>query len=106
MKCRKETGILLSSLDLRGFVRLCDHKFCQSCFRKENANTTINTNNTFSCPFCHASFYENMKSMDEAVLIGEAATLNNHIYLNYRRQRILCLQKKFLYILLKSMIWL
>ena len=32
-----------------------------------------------TCPCCHIPFYENSKSIDEAILIGEAATLFNHI---------------------------
>ena len=80
MKCRAESEILLSSIAHSGvFIGLCDHKCCQSCFRRENMNIIISTNNTFNCPCCHSPFYKNMISIDEAILVGEAATIRTHI---------------------------
>ena len=72
MKCQDESGIVLSagSSYING---LCAHKFCQSCFRKENRFPLIN-----NCPCCHKSFYD-IERIEEAVLFGEAATLSNHI---------------------------
>ena len=71
MKCREESDILLGS---RSGDR-CSHKFCQSCFRKEHI--ALNITNTFTCPCCHAPFHYNMRSIEEAILIGEAATIRN-----------------------------
>ena len=41
--------------------------------------------NPFTCPCCHASFYYDMESVDEAVLIGEATTFTNCIDLHMSR---------------------
>ena len=76
-KCRNESGILMSSHRILG--GLCDHSFCQSCFKKENMNFASGLAHAITCPCCHIPFYENTKSIDEAILIGEAATLFNHI---------------------------
>ena len=78
MKCREESDILLIYRTLSGRIFVnCDHKFCQSCLRKENGNSTSSISHTFTCPCCHAPFHDNMQSIDEAILIGEAATLRN-----------------------------
>ena len=80
MKCRNESDILLSSCTvLNQTYGLCSHKFCQNCFRTENTNITINSTVFFKCPCCRSPFYENMVSIDEAILIGEAATMRLHI---------------------------
>ena len=79
MKCREENNLLLSSSDISPDIRGCDHKFCQSCFRKENRTIAIGTNHTFSCPCCHVPLYANMQSIDEAILIGEAVTMRIHL---------------------------
>ena len=73
MKCRVDSAILLSPC--YGVTGLCDHKFCQSCFRKENIELAYSLTHTFKCPCCHSPFYDNMHSIDEAILIGEASTL-------------------------------
>ena len=78
MNCRAERDILMCSSTL--FAGFCDHKFCQSCFRKENTNVTTSSNHTFTCPHCHAPFYENILSIDEATIIGEAVTMRTHIF--------------------------
>ena len=79
MKCQEKDDIILSSCTYTGYIgRFCDHTFCQSCFRKENIASTLSYQ--FTCPFCHFLFYGDMQSFDEAILIGEAATLRNHIY--------------------------
>ena len=76
MKCREESAILLSSSNRSGRgVGNCNHKFCQSCFRIENTNSAIVANHNFACPCCHIPFYENMQSIDEAVLLGEADSI-------------------------------
>ena len=81
MKCGVKCNILLSSLDPRGgIMERCDHKFCQSCFRSENMGRGSSSNHIFNCPCCHAPFCENMLSIDEAILIAEAATLSNYVY--------------------------
>ena len=80
MKCIEERDILLSSCTLLGgVVGLCCHKFCQRCFKIENADLTSSLSYSFKCPCCHTLFYENMSSIDEAILIGEAATISTHI---------------------------
>ena len=80
MNCREERDILMSCCNLlAGVVGLCDHRFCQSCFRKENADLTPSLSYIFRCPCCHTSFYDNMSSIDEAILLGEAATISAHI---------------------------
>ena len=78
MKCREDGDLLLSSYNDYG--GLCDHKFCQSCFRKENSNIANTTSYIFTCPCCHAIFHHNIQSIDEGILIGEATTLRNHKY--------------------------
>ena len=81
MKCGVKCNNLLSSLDPRGgVIERCDHKFCQSCFRSENMGRGSSSNHIFNCPCCHAPFCENMLSIDEAILIAEAATLSNYVY--------------------------
>ena len=81
MKCREERDILMSSCSQLDYVfGCCDHKFCESCFRKENTNLSSSRSNyTCNCPCCHSLFYENTKSIDEAILIGEAFTIRTHI---------------------------
>ena len=77
MKCQEERAILLSSCTIFDEVfGFCHHKFCQKCFRVENINTT----NTFYCPCCQVSLSDNMLLIDEALLIGEAATMRSFIY--------------------------
>ena len=82
MKCREENDILMSSCSHFGVVvGDCDHKFCQNCFRLENISTNVIINtSSFNCPCCSTVFYSNMRSIEEAVHIGEAATLS--IYLS------------------------
>ena len=77
MKCQEERGILMSANRPN---RLCDHKFCQICFRKENADLACGPTYTFKCAYCNIPFYENMQSIDEAVIVGEAATIRTHIF--------------------------
>ena len=77
MKCREEGAILMSTCaPFCGVIGPCHHKFCESCFRIENPVGTICT---FSCPCCHAAFFENLQSIDEAILIGEALTMTAYI---------------------------
>ena len=83
MKCIDHNDILLSSSTRsNGFIGLCDHTFCQSCFRKENSKSASKPTYKFTCPCCHARFYGNMQSIDEAILIGEAVTLRTYINFN------------------------
>ena len=80
MKCRVESAILMSCRSyFGGVIGHCTHKFCQSCFRKENTGLDACLPLTLTCPCCHGLFYENILSIDEAILIGEAATLSIHI---------------------------
>ena len=74
MKCQEECDLLLSSTspDLNGN---CTHKYCQSCFRTENINIAAERIYVFKCPCCHASFYSHIRSIEEAILIGEASTI-------------------------------
>ena len=81
MKCRVYNDTLMSSRKPSGFSEFCDHKFCQSCFRKENANSAafVRVNYTFRCPCCLSLYYSNMRSIDEAILLGEVATIRTLI---------------------------
>ena len=80
MKCREESDLLLSSwAHTGGVIRFCKHKFCQSCFRTEINDFASRQTYKFTCPCCHSAFYNNLESIDEAIFIGEAATLSAHI---------------------------
>ena len=87
MKFRQQSDILMSSCTQSGGIDgFCNHKCCQSCFKKENMESalTSSTNYKFTCPCCHASFYKSMQSIDEAttldgILIGEATTLIKYV---------------------------
>ena len=79
MKCRVESTILLSA-SFGEVFGCCDHKFCQSCFRKANEELSFNLNCIFKCSCCRSPFYGNIPTMDEAILIGEAATIRDHIF--------------------------
>ena len=76
MKYRDEEDIILSSYNMNG--DRCSHKFCQSCFRKENTVIEKITPYNVTCPCCHAVFRYNIQSIDEAILIGEATTISTH----------------------------
>lgn len=57
MKCGEESTILLSSLAaFFEITDLCDHKFCESCFKKENTDLAKIETYTFSCPCCPPYF--------------------------------------------------
>ena len=66
---------MLSYCTSTGNVVGCNHKFCEKCFRLVNKDLISNLKYTFNCPCCHASLFVDMKSIEEAVLIGEAATI-------------------------------
>ena len=87
MKCRTENDILMSSQgpSSRIINNYCSHKFCQSCFIKENKDLDSSTTYRFTCPLCHAPFYENLPSIDEAILIGEAANMFSHLLPHLQR---------------------
>ena len=68
-----ENDILLSA-GSSYIIGLCDHKFCQSCFRQKNRFPFI-----FDCPCCRIFIYDRSESIDEAILLGEVATLSNYI---------------------------
>ena len=78
MSCGEEDDILMSRCTYS--EGMCEHKFCQSCFRKENAGLDTSLDPIFNCACCHTIFYEKMKYIDEAIIIGKAATLRFHIY--------------------------
>ena len=52
-------------------------------------NIANSTYYAFKCPCCDTLFYENMRSIDEAILIGEAvlSVLMSHLIYYYRRLR-------------------
>ena len=76
MKCRKDTSLLMSSnVSSSGVGGYCNHKFCQSCFRNDNISLVNKASLACNCPCCYAPFYGHILSFEEAVLIGEAATL-------------------------------
>ena len=80
MKCRRKGSILSRTFTPRAQdIGRCGHKFCQRCFRKENTNLAYSKSYTYHCPCCHAQFYDNMQSIDEGILIGEAVTLYNQV---------------------------
>ena len=77
MKCAVESYVLLNShAGFAGVDGQCIHKFCQSCFRNENAN---HSTSKFTCPCCYTVFYENINSIDEAIIIGKALTMRFHL---------------------------
>ena len=76
MKCREKSDILLSPHPAFRVNESCAHIFCQRCFKKENETST---NHAFKCPCCHMLVYENIQSIDEAILLGEASTLSDYI---------------------------
>ena len=81
LRCLQESDILLSSHPIfGGDIGLCYHKFCQSCFIKENKEFNLSTSCIFKCPCCHLPFYDYIQSIDEAILIGEAITLSVYLY--------------------------
>ena len=80
MKCQEETDILMSAFSQPELIGLCVHKFCQNCFRKENINSATSLTHTFTCPCCNSRFYKDIISIDEAILIGEAAGMRADIY--------------------------
>ena len=78
MKCRVESDILLSSCSpADGVLGNFSHKCCQSCHRKENSR--MSTNHKFTCALCHGPFHDNILSIDEAILFGEALNIRAHI---------------------------
>ena len=77
MKCREENDILMSSSCPTRVIGLCNHKFCQSCFR--NHHSTQSLAFSLECPCCSSLYYNDMQSIDEAILIGEAVTIIIHI---------------------------
>ena len=80
MKCGEEFDILLSFH--AGFVNNngnCFHEFCQSCFRIENSELAFSITHKFTCPCCQTYLYEDMQSVDEAIIIGEALMMRNHL---------------------------
>ena len=90
MKCRVESDILLSSHTLFDeVIGLCDHVFCQRCFRLENIdyNLYAGANYIIKCPCCHTSVYKEAKSIEESILIGEATAIRTHIPLFLQLQR-------------------
>ena len=81
LRCLEQSDILMSSHPtFGGDIGLCDHKFCQSCFRKENKDFNLSTSYICKCPCCHLQFYDYIQSIDEAFLIGEAITMSVYLY--------------------------
>ena len=80
MKCQDKSTILLCAFTHSGVVGLCSHKFCRTCFLKANTGSALSPTYTFICPCCHILLYQNMRLIDEAILIGEAATLSVYIF--------------------------
>ena len=78
MKCLAANVPLLCTCTHSGVIGLCTHKFCQSCFQQWNRG--LHLNNTFTCPCCHIPLYQNVLSIEEAILIGEAATLSVYLF--------------------------
>ena len=88
MSCREDNDILLSKCTRPGVSGCCDHKICKSCFRKENSYIASTSIHPFTCPCCHAVYFYDMQSVDEAVLIGEATNLTSCIDLHMTRDVI------------------
>ena len=78
MKCRVESDILLSAR-FGEAMGSCSHKFCQSCFRKENDDLASSSTHSFNCPCCFTPYYENIQTIDEAIQVGEAATISVYL---------------------------
>ena len=80
MKCREKSAILLCTCTHSSVIGLCTHKFCQTCFRQANTGLALSPTFKFICPCCHIPLYQNMRSIEEAILIGEAATLSVYLF--------------------------
>ena len=79
MKCRKESPVLLSTCTPSRVIGYCHHKFCQSCFTNEHISIATSSSYKFKCPCCGAAFYDDIQSIDEAIVVGEAATIRMHV---------------------------
>ena len=79
MKCGEICDISMNSCTYfsRDVLRF-NYKFCQRCSRNEN--TTKSADPKFTCPCCYSPCYEYLISDDEAILVGEASFLFEHIY--------------------------
>ena len=75
MKCNVKTNSLLCSFDHLGLAGNCYHIYCRSCFKKENDSDFMTKKPI--CPCCQKLFFEYIESIEEALLIGEAAYLIN-----------------------------
>ena len=73
-KCHIKTNDLLCSFDHLSMIGSCYHIYCPSCFKEENDFGFKNKKP--KCPCCYSFFYEYVDSIEEALLIGEAAYLN------------------------------
>ena len=78
MKCQNESDILLCSTSPGGIKGLCNHRFCQSCFRIENMDLASSPPHTSKCPCCHAP----------AVMPGSMEVFNQSMKLSYSAKLI------------------
>ena len=74
MKCNSVSEALLCSFDHLSMIGSCYHISCSNCFKNEN-NFDFKTKKP-KCPCCSSFFYEYVESIEEALLIGEAAYFN------------------------------
>ena len=81
MKCGETNDHLLSFFTRFSDIQFCNHKFCQGCFKKEHNDSPSASDLTYECicPCCHIPLYKGVQSIDEAILLGEAATMITHI---------------------------
>ena len=85
LKCDCNRNLLCAYSGLFVKVGNCDHIFCEDCFRKDNYDVNNQINKKFGCPFCKEQFYNYFQTLDEAVLLGEAAFYSYKIGLNQMR---------------------
>ena len=85
-KCKVVCEHLLCSFDYISFIGSCYHIYCSSCFKKEN-DFDFKSKKPL-CPCCKNVYYEHIKSVEEALLKGEAAYLiNDALYQSLGRDK-------------------
>lgn len=73
MKCYSHDEELLGAA-VNNEIGNCDHVICEGCFRAANYQNSI-CNDKPKCPLCQREFYEDLMSMQEALLIGKGSYL-------------------------------
>ena len=71
-RCSDKAESLMCTGDQLSLIGSCRHIICTKCFKAENINTPGN----YKCPYCKQPFFQFIKSIEEAILIGRAASLS------------------------------